>query len=90
MQVLCCISRAGTARKWVETISRHPVVILSPATVFAFREETRIVKAGDRLAVRRLVRRVLRLSLRFAVFYFSLPILDDSYSRLIAFLRFAS
>lgn len=44
MRVLC-ISR----REWVETISRHPVAILSPsATAFAFREETR---TGDRLAV---------------------------------------
>lgn len=45
------ISHAETAREWVETISRHPVAILSPATAFTFREETRTVKAGDRLVV---------------------------------------
>lgn len=46
-----CISRAATACEWMETISRYPIAILSPATAFAFLEETRTVKVGDRLVV---------------------------------------
>lgn len=51
MQVSGVYQTRGQRREWVKTISRHPVAILSPAAAFAFREETRTVKARDRLAV---------------------------------------